>query len=232
MKKPIKKKSIRKKPTKSRACSFSVLCIVFLNTIGCTPQVTEFAAQPQDICTGTPVIIRWQVKGNAVLSSQPLIADAALGVVPASGSITVVPKKTTLFHLDVKRGFKSTAAEQEVKVIDSDSAPKTIGQSLADPSAGCDQTSVWVTDNATHWDPKLRVVRVVSHDGRRYHIEHQGHSGDVSATVPSTAFSGTSVKGKWLLKMELKHGEACGTASIPRSLMVDVYTACEPGGAQ
>jgi hypothetical protein len=221
-----------KKPTRRYTLSFTFLCIVFLNTLGCTPQVKKFAVVPRDICVGTPVVVSWQSKGNALLSAQPLVDGAALGVVPASGSITVIPKQTTLFRLDVKRGFNSTSAKQEVKVRDTDSTPKTIGQSVADPSAGCNQKSVWVTDNATHWDPKLHVVRVVSHDGRRYHVEHQNHTGNVSATAPSTAFAGTSVNGKWLLKTALKPGEECGQASGPRSLMIDVYTTCEPGGPQ
>ena len=103
---------------------------------------------------------------------------------------------------------------------------------MTDPSAGCDKTSIWVTDNAKLWDDHLRVVRVASHDGRQYHVEHEGRAGEVDADAPSSAFAGTSVVGKWFLKTPLRPGEVCGTASLPHNLMVDVYTACETGGAQ
>ena len=53
------------------------------------------------------------------------------------------PTQTTKYRVDVKNLFGKDAREVDVSVPANQSVP--VGQSVADPSAGCNDTSVWVT---------------------------------------------------------------------------------------
>jgi hypothetical protein len=192
---------------------------------GCAPTIDSFRAEPNVICRGSTVRLSWVASTGGQLSSRP--PTGALGNVPKEGSVDVSPEKPTTFRLDVSSLFGRASHEAGVDVRDVPSVPKQIGQSVADPSAGCDTASVWVTDNvpADFWDPQLRVGTVASSDSRSYHVEHGGKVGDVNPSTPSTAFAGLPVAGPWKLTTPLLPGEACGK-NVPRNLVVDVYATC------
>jgi hypothetical protein len=140
----------------------------------------------------------------------------------------VHPVVTTKYRLDVKNLFGAVAAEVDVNVPANQSV--AIGQSVADASAGCDDKSVWVTAVAppVSWDSHLTVGDITSLDPRAYHVEHAGLSGDLPAGARSDAFKGTPVTGAWKLVAALAAGEKCGTPSAPRTLGINVFSACNP----
>lgn len=194
---------------------------------GCGPNVSAFAAKPNVICSGSQTRLSWDAtKGGTLTASPP---TSGTGSVESQGSVMVAPTTTTRFHLEVSSLFGQDGRDVDVSVLAASDAPKPIGRSVADPSASCDGSGVSVTAVAPleFWDPKLRVGHVVSQDGRRYHIEHAGRSGDVAPGAPSDAFQGTDVSGEWKLKTPLESDEACGK-KLPRSLMVGVAAACSP----
>ncbi len=211
---------------KKHGAALFVLGVCLASAVGgCAPTIESLRVEPNVICRGSTVHLSWAASTGGRLSSRPLINT--LGRVPKEGSLDVSPETTTTFRLDVSSLFSHKSDEVSVDVHDVPSAPKQIGQSVADPSAGCDTTSVWVTDNvpADFWDPQLRVGSVASKDSRSYHIEHDGTVGDVTPGTPSTAFAGLPVAGPWKLTTPLLPGEACGR-NVPRNLVVEVSATC------
>lgn len=207
--------------------SFLISVAIGLLPCACGPKVNSFSAEPNVICAGSKSRLTWDATTGGTLASSP--ETAGIGPVEKKGAVTVSPMKTTRFHLEVSTLFGRDGRDVDVSVQTAPSDTKTLGQSLADPSAGCDATSVWVTAVAppNFWDAKFRVGSVASPDGRRYHVVHAGRSADVTPDAPSDAFQGVEVSGDWLLKSRLTDGEACGQKT-PRSLMISVSAACSP----
>ena len=87
---------------------------------------------------------------------------------------------------------------------------------------------MWATVHAKRFAGDLKAVRVSSHpeDVHTYEIDHAGvHATLVpGATLPD--FAATPIEGDWVLRLLLLPGEICGTTTLPRNLVVDVYTQC------
>jgi len=203
--------------------------IVVLPLVGCAPHISRFDAMPSTVCAGTPVEVAWKTNGVTKLSANPTVLGVTNGYVPKKGAINIASDHATILRMDVTRGYGSTSAEQEIRVRDAISPPKPIGRSIADVTMRCDASGISISDEIKSWDRRLRVTRVVSADGRQYHVEHDGLAGDVAPNLPSTTFSGAPIAGVWSLKTPLGAGEACGTGSLPRVLMVEVSTTCDSG---
>jgi hypothetical protein len=150
-------------------------------------------------------------------------------MVDETGSLRVVPVENTKFHLEVSNLFGHDGRDADVTVNTSPGPPKPLGESVADPSAGCDRTNVWVTAKAPadFWDTRLKVARIGSHDGRTYTVEHAGISSAISTDRPSSAFATQAVAGPWKLTTPLVAGEVCGH-NTPKTLVIDLYPTCAP----
>ncbi len=201
--------------------SFTCFCA------GCGPSIHSFNAEPNVICHGSPTQLSWDATASGTLTSLPVVTGT--GSVESRGSKPFVPEQTTHFHLEVSNWFGHAGGDVDVTVQAPAGDAKVIGQSMADPTAACGPTgfSVTVVAPADFWDPKLRVGRVVSQDGRVYHVVHGGRTGDVAPNTGSDAFRGTEVSGTWELTTPLSSGEACGKNG-PRSLMITVSSSCSP----
>src|SRR5436190_1699294 len=85
------------------------------------------------------------------------------------------------------------------------------------------KVKVFATVHARRFAPDLLVARVGGHRGdrRSYQIEHAGKSAQVAPAVFDAALAGTPVLGDWVLTSPLLAGEACGTPTLPRNLVID-----------
>jgi hypothetical protein len=207
--------------------SVGVLCSLTL-ACACGPRISEFRAQPNVACANTPIVLRWNASTSGTLSSRP--ASASLGEVTGSGNLTVTPTVTTNYRLDVKNLFGRAHAEVDVVVKSVPNEWTPIGQSVADPSAGCDDKSVWVTANPPPelWDPRISAGNIASADGRAYRVEHGGRVVEVAPQTPSPAFADIPLFGPWKLTTALRPGEICGTETAPNNLLINIQTKCMP----
>jgi hypothetical protein len=200
---------------------------------GCAPQIVAFDASLHRVCPGMPVEIAWKVKGDATLTASPPLPNLSSANVGSSGKMTLTPTATTTVELRATRRLgKPTSSLQQITVLGPPKAEPLI-VSVADPSAGCQGDRIWGTVHASHFGPNVKVGMVTLHpgDGRSYEVEHGGISASVSPGVPASAFVGTVITGDWVLSSPLRPGERCGTPSLPRNLVVDVYAQCETEGA-
>lgn len=189
--------------------------------------MNSFKAEPNEICRGSQVRLTWDASKAGTLAATPTIAG--MGPVASHGNQLVAPAATTHFHLEVSNLFGHAGRDVDVAVQDTSNLSKTLSRSMADSSADCDAKSFWVTAVAPpdFWDQKLKVGRVSSADGRRYHVEHAGTAGDVAPGAPSDAFNGVAVSGDWKLTTPVGAGEECHKNG-PRSLMIEIIAACSP----
>jgi hypothetical protein len=190
----------------------------------CGPKITTFNAEPNVICGGSRVHLSWDATSpGSITASSP---TEGIGDIDKHGELWVNPKATTRFHLEVSNIFGRDARDVDVSVSQP-AESKVLGQSVADASAACDVNgiSVTVVAPAGFWDPKLRVAKVTSSDGRPYHVEHDGRAGDVTPSASSNAFDGAEVAGEWKLRTPLADGESCGK-KLPRSLMIGLAPTC------
>lgn len=166
------------------------------------------------------------------MRSRPPLASLPDGPVPDEGHATVAPIATTTIDLHVTRFLgQPTGSTQELRVLGPSPTPEPLTVSLADPSSGCRDGRVWATVHPQHFSPDLKVATVASHagEGRTYGVAHAGVQGTVSPGAPSTQFAGLPIMGDWVLTSPLAAGEVCDTPTLPRSLVVDVFTQCVPG---
>jgi hypothetical protein len=127
-----------------------------------------------------------------------------------------------------------TSSTQKLRVLGPSATPEPLTVSLADPSSNCRDGKVWATVHPQRFSADLKVATVASHagEGRTYSIAHAGVQGTVSPGTPSMKFAGLPIMGDWVLTSPLAPGEVCGTPTLPRSLVVDVFTQCVPGEAR
>ena len=199
--------------------------------VACDASVDRFTASAHSVCPGQPVQIAWRVTGSATVTSKPPLAALPDGPVDEQGHVTVAPTTTTNIELSVTRRLgRPTASTQELAVRGASSAPEPLAVSLADPSAGCGDGKVWATVHARRFSRTLAAAAVSSHagDGRTYDVTHAGVTATVSPGVTARQFAGMAILGDWVLTSPLAAGEACGTPTLPRSLVVDVFTQCVP----
>ena len=212
---------------------FSSACIWFL--AACDARVDQFTASAHYLCSGQQVQLAWRVTGSATVKSTPPLASLPDGPVPDEGNATVAPSSTTNVELHVTRFLgHPTGSTQELRVLSASATPEPLTVSLADPSAGCADGKVWATVHPQHFSSDLKVATVSSHrgDSRTYDVGHGNVHAMVSPGATPTEFAGMPVVGDWFLSSPLGPGEACGTATLPRNLVVDVFTQCVPGEAK
>jgi hypothetical protein len=214
-----------------RAALFGLVC----GLVACSAHIKEFAVTPGHICAGQKVTLRWSVVGAAHLTATPALAGPFDENVPSDGRTTIAPTQSTRVVLRVTRVFGApTEAKQDIEVRSGAETPEVLTASLGDPAVGaaCKDDKISATVHVKRFTENMKVDRVVLHEGdkRSYEVRHDGHTGAVTAGAVETAFRGTAIAGDWMLVSPLLAGEACGTPTLPRNLIVDVYTECRAEG--
>jgi hypothetical protein len=203
---------------------------------GCSASVKSFSVDPDHLCTkAQPVKLTWEVVGTGHMTS-PAGTDGPNGTVDDQKSITIHPTGPGRIELHVTRPMgASTTSWQDIWF---DEPAQSIAVGLDRPSAKCDPTvGVSATATISGFSDESRVTRVGPRhgDNHTYKISHAGKgpvSIDPSSATPSnTELAGTTISGDWVLEAAFLDGEACGQPSLPRTLGVEVYTACH-GGVQ
>ena len=201
----------------------------------CNASVDQFTASAHYMCPEQQVQLAWRVTGSGTMKSVPPLASLPDGPVDDQGQVTVAPMASTSVELHVTRFLgHPTSSTQELRVLGASPTPEPMAVSLADPSAGCGNGNVWATVHAQRFSNDLKVATASSHagDGRTYTVAHAGVQATVSPGALSTQFAGLPILGDWVLTSPLAAGEVCGTPTLPRSLVVDVFTQCVPGEAR
>jgi hypothetical protein len=216
-----------------RASWALVLSSAFL--AACDARIDQFTASAHYVCAGQPVQLVWRVTGSGTMKSTPPLASLPDGPVSDEGQATVAPTATTNVELHVTRFLgHPTSSPQKLRVLGASATPEPLAVSLADPSAGCGNGKVWATVHPQRFSSDLKVATVSSHagEGRTYDVAHAGVHATVDPGTTATQFAGLPLMGDWVLPSPLAAREACGTATLPRSLVVDVFTQCVPGEAR
>ncbi|HET7544727.1 MAG TPA: hypothetical protein VFK05_32885 [Polyangiaceae bacterium] len=194
--------------------------------VSCAPAIYSFRANPHRVCAGESVTLEWQASTEGTLSAEP--PQTVPGRVPATGTASVVPTSSVRFHLEVSNLWGSAAREDEVEVLSGRSL--AIGNSVADPSASCEGSTLSVTAVAPTdaWSAQAVVggITTLAEDKHRYHVEHAGLKLDLAPGESSQAFAGKPIAGTWALSLTLLDGEKCGTPTVPRNLGLQLVAAC------
>jgi hypothetical protein len=147
--------------------------------------------------------------------------------------MTVAPTESTEIELHATRWLgKPASSVQTIHVIPEQAKAEPLTVSLADSSAGCAEGRVWATVHAQRFATSVKVSVVATHvgDSRTYDVQHDGAHVTLAPGTTSADFAGQPVVGDWVLSSPLLPGEACGTPTLPRNLVVDVYAQCSPEG--
>jgi hypothetical protein len=167
------------------------------------------------------------------MTANPPVVSLPAGEMPSEGQMTVAPNASTEIELHATRWLgKPTSSIQTIHVIPGQPKAEPLAVGLADPSAGCDGGHVWATVHAQRFTTEVKVSVVATHagDSRTYDIQHGGVRATLAPGAMTGTFAGQPIDGDWLLSSPLLSGEACGTAALPRSLVVDAYAQCSPEG--
>ncbi len=195
--------------------------------LGCKPTIHTFRVDPNVVCPGSAVRLSWDASAGGEIAAAPPLAG--LGEVPSKGEREVRPQVPTKLRFDAHNLWGTASREVDVDVRAATGTAKSIGASIADPSARCENgtLSVQVTPPDADWDARVRAaeVEVPAEVARHYHVEHGGRSAELDPGVRSAAFAGLAVRGAWLLSTPLLAGESCGP-ELPRNLLIDVYPSC------
>jgi hypothetical protein len=202
---------------------------ILLLCASCAPAVYSFHATPKRVCPGESVKLEWQASKPGTISAQP--AQASPGQVPATGTASVVPTSSVRYHLEVSNFWGTAARDDEVELLAARSL--AIGNSVADPSASCEGSTLSVTAvaPANAWSAQAVVggITTLTEDKHRYHVEHAGVKLDLTPGEVSQALAGKPVAGAWLLSLTLLDAEKCGTPTVPRNLGLQLVAACSTG---
>jgi len=194
--------------------------------LACSPKVVSYQAVPRRLCPGGSTLLRWSVKGTAVLSADPSLPG--VGPVRSNDSARFSPAQTTTFTLTAERHGKSAFARQEVRVLDA-TTPSTIVDTTG--ALGGDSVQAIAHLDSAVWDAHARVVDVFGRSGRPLVVEHAGARAALAGdTQGSDALRGTAIGGDWIMHAPLLAGEVIGDATRPPPdrLRVSVHFTCTP----
>lgn len=219
-------------PWKSSVVRLAAALALWLPLSACSAHV-EFQASAHYVCAGQPVRLTWNVTGVGTMTAKPPLTSLADGRVASEGQMTVAPIESTQIELRATRWLgSSTASVQTIHVVPGRPSAEPLTVSLADPSAGCADGRVWATVHAQKFATSVKVSVVATHpgDGRTYDVEHGGAHATLAPETTTATFAGLPVVGDWKVSSPLLPGEACGTSSLPRNLVVDVFAQCTQEG--
>jgi hypothetical protein len=196
--------------------------------VSCKGQVLEFTARPRHACPGDTVEIAWKVKGAARISTTPPVPGAPSGEVAPEGRFDLRPVQATKVELVAHRTFGSRTSWNEITMERSELVTARVGAE-ATCESGVLTAPVEVRNFAE--SVKVTAVGVRGGDGRTYRVEHEGRRAEVVPLQATRDLAGTSMNGRWVLATPLRSGESCGTATLPRNLVVETFTDCSGGAS-
>ncbi len=94
----------------------AILALIFSPspTTDSAPQIHEFISIPTEIDPGDEAKLKWEIEKASIDSE--IAIDNGIGDVPLSGMISVKPKKSTIYTLEVKNSKGSDSKIAEIKV--------------------------------------------------------------------------------------------------------------------
>jgi len=169
----------------------------------CKPEIESFQASPRHICEGQEITLSWQIKGKAILGSQPPID----GTGPVSDIATAgfKPRSDTRFILTVMRGGKNDYAEQDIVVFSNKVEQEIVIRTKPDGQGGLVAIE---TLKPEVWDDMIRVMSISSLSRRSIRVIHNGRSITLSGDgTSSEELKGQKLSGTWELRANLLPGE-------------------------
>src|SRR6478752_1108458 len=146
--------------------SLLVLCT------SCAPAIYTFHVAPNRICAGDKVTLDWNASKAGTISAKP--EQPSPGDVPKTGTASVVPTATVRYQLKVSNLWGSAARDNDVELLAGRTLP--IGNSVADPSAICADSTLSVTALAppSAWSERAVVggITTLAEDKHRYRVGH------------------------------------------------------------
>jgi len=199
-----------------------LLAALMWGASACEPNVRRFSVVPHHVCTGTPVMLAWEVAGCPTVTTDPPLK-------PRSGR-TYIPTTTTAFTLTARRWpRKPKASQTEAKVYDSAATSPHPDEMPFSMTCRGDSIVGTLERPLAEWDSRLLVATVQSGEDRTVTLGHDGRAATLTALNPTTdTFDGTTLGGTWTVSAPLLASESCdGTAHRPTDLiLVTAYARC------
>jgi hypothetical protein len=205
------------------------IAVVGCLLVSCKGQVVEFTARPRHACPGDTVEIAWKVKGSARITTTPAVPGAPSGELGAEGRFDLRPVQNTKVEVVAHRTFGSRTSWNEITMDRSELVTAGVG---AEATCEAEILAAPVDVKSFAESVKVTTVGVRGSDERTYRVEHDGRHGEVGPLRATDAFAGTTMNGRWVLATPLRPGESCGTATLPRNLVVETFTECSGGASR
>lgn len=202
----------------------AALALLTVGLFGCPPPSVSanLTVWPQQACPGATVQVSWSVDPSAAVT---VTLPTGLVLTGTSGTQTFSATTSGTVSLSASRsGYSSTQRSLSVDVV---SGPRTV--SLGGPaSCGLVNTlyysgsvyGVQAVSDQSNADGRLKVDSIsrLWGDSRNYDIAHAGLRVALpSGTAATTAFSGQSLSGTWVVTSPLEDDEySCVLGTDPR----------------
>ena len=206
----------------------SVTCLlVFVG--GCGGTSLAIAVKPDRfICPGTPITLTWQASRAPRITATPSVPG--LTDLPNLGVHQATINATTHFVIEGGHWWWINQTEADAIVYDPALAqfPASGGSKLQFGNVGsevqCSSDVAWAAfdQGPDHWDPHLTIGSVRAAGGAKLSVWHGGIHAQIDST-PSSAFSGVSVQGIWLLET------SCHPR--PRAIGIELTATCNPNAS-
>ncbi len=203
----------------------SLFLLIVLGETSCAgPKIGPFQADPLRVCPGHATTVSWNVKGDAVLSSTPILPGT--GPVKGKGKQAFTPNQTTHFQISVGPDVENAPHPLLVEVLRPgalDSLYFRVGDIVDQGLVATDTLAV------SEWDQSARITWIFNDQNRTIRAEHGGRSLSMAAGDSTDAFRGLPITGTWNLRSPLEPGEEPGDPqhSPPSFLKVLFKFTCE-----
>lgn len=202
---------------------FSLLAVV-VSMAACEPKIVSFEASPRQLYTGQSTTLSWNVKGEAVLLSEPPLIGT--GAIPSTGSRSFAPCKKTAFKIIAMRNGKDAVANQDVLTF----ATEEEKQIVIMTQPGGDGLIAIGIEPPAPWDDLVRIDTISGQSHRPLRVWHDGH--EVTLTddkIASDQMRGLKVSGRWEIHAGLLHGEVMRNPdhAPPDHLSILLHLSCQ-----
>ena len=202
---------------------FSSLAVV-VSMAACAPKIVSFEASPRQLYTGQSTTLLWNVKGEAVLLSEPPLTGT--GAIPSTGSRSFAPCKKTAFKIIAMRNGKEAVANQDVLTF----ATEEEKQIVIMTQPGGDGLIAIGIEPPAPWDDLMRIDTISGQSHRPLRVWHQGQEVTLNDDkIASDQMRGLRVSGRWEIHTGLLHGEVLRNPdhTPPDHLSILVRLSCQ-----
>lgn len=200
------------------------LLAVVVSVGACGPKIVSFEATPRQLYTGQSTTLSWNVKGDAVLLSEPPLAGT--GAIPSTGSQSFTPCKNTAFKIIAMRNGKDAVAGQDVITFGPEEEKQIMF--LTQPARD-GLIAIGILAPAA-WDDLVRIDTISGQSHRPLWVWHDGH--EVTLTddkIASDQMRGLKVSGRWEIHARLLTEEVMRVPNHvpPDRLYILVHLSCQ-----